>query len=90
MTVVSSVEDTVKSELKSYSAAVQESKSTASVIDRKVLKTVVKDVVAEEDRTRNLMIFGLREETNEQINDKFSEILLEIDKKPKLKPVRLG
>ena len=69
---MSSVEDTVKSELKSYSAAVQESKSTASVIDRKVLKTVVKDVVAEEDQTRNLMIFGLREESNEQINDKVS------------------
>ena len=66
-TVVSSVEDTVKSELKSYSAAVQESKSTASVIDRKVLKTVVKDVVAEEDRTRNLMIFWF-ERGNERID----------------------
>ena len=90
ITVVSSVEDTVKSELKSYSAAVQESKSTASVIDRKVLKTVVKDVVAEEDRTRNLMIFGLREETNKQINDKISEILFELGEKPKIEASRIG
>ena len=40
--------------------------------------TVVKDVVAEEDRNRNVMIFGLSEDPNEQLNIKCSEILLEL------------
>ena len=53
------VEDTVKSELKTCSAAVKESKTSAAgpLLDsgRQILKNFIKDVVAEGDRSRNLM-----------------------------------
>ena len=42
-----------------------------------MLKNVVKDVVAEEDRSRNLMVFGLEEEPGEQICEKVSQVLVE-------------
>ena len=92
-TVVTSVEDTVKSQLKSYSEAVQ--KTSASVasslsLDTKTLKNVFKDVVAEEDRTRNFMIFGLPEDEEEQTCEKVSEILMELGEKPRIEATRLG
>ena len=33
-----------------------------------ILKTVVKDVVYEEDRSRNVVLFGLLEEDEEDVN----------------------
>ena len=53
-TVVTSVEDTVKTEFKSYSDAVNQSSNCLNagpLYDQKMLKSVVKDVVAEEDRS---------------------------------------
>jgi hypothetical protein len=35
--------------------------------DRKTPKSVLKDVVVEEERSQNLMVFGLEEEPGEQI-----------------------
>ena len=91
-TVVASVEDTVKTELKTYSEAVKDSCSTSSrtVYDQETLKCVVKDVVAEEDRSRNLVIFGLTEDTTEQITEKVSEVFEVLAEKPKIEAVRIG
>ena len=88
--VAASVGDTVKSEIKSYCEAAQLPWSDSTVFDQRILKSVVKDVVAEEDRSRNIMIFGLPEESNEQICDKVSEVFLELDEKPKIEASRLG
>ncbi len=90
--VVTSVEDTVKAELQSYSQIVQKSCSSESgpLLDPKVLKTVVKDVFAEEDRSRNLMIFGLAEEKDEKIHDVVSNVLFELGEKPKVEATRIG
>ena len=92
--VVASVEDTVKSELKTYSAAVKESKTLAAGpllnSDRNILKNVIKDVVAEGDRSRNLMLFGLKEEKGELLCDKVGQVLLELGEKPKIEASRIG
>ena len=53
-TVVTSVEDTVKTELKSHSKAVNQRSNCPNagpLYDQNILKSVVKDVVAEEDRS---------------------------------------
>ena len=52
--VVTSVKDTVKSEMKSYSKVVQNFVKTPgiSLLDQSTLKTVVKNYVAEEDRSQ--------------------------------------
>ena len=64
--------------------------SGTSLFDQSTLKTVVKNVVAKEDRSRNLMIFGLEEVADEQINEKVGQVLLELGEKPQLEACRLG
>jgi len=58
--------------------------------DQKKLKNVVKDVVAEEDRSRNLMVFGLEEEPGEQISEKVSQVLLQLGEKPIIEASRIS
>ena len=89
---VSSVSDTVKTQIQSYSEAVQGAGNLAggSLLDQNTLKTVVKNVVAEEDRSRNILIFGLPEDTEEQITTKVEAVLEELGAKPKVEAVRLG
>ena len=62
--IKSSVQSSVESAVvKSYSEAVNAVKSVSTlpsegaVLNQETLKTVVKEVVAEEDRSRNLMVF---------------------------------
>ena len=43
------------------------------------LNSFVKDEVEEEDRNCNLMIFGLPESDNEQLNNKTSEVFEQLD-----------
>ena len=91
-TVVTSVE-TVKTDLKSYSEALQS--SGGSVADpatflNKSLKDVVQDIVHQEDKNRTVMIFGMSEEPSELINDKISEVFLDLAEKPKLEACRIG
>ena len=50
----------------------------------------MKDVVAEENRSRNLVIFGFTEDTAEQITEKVSEVFKVLAEKPKIEAVRIG
>ena len=94
--VVSSVEETVKTEFQSYSEVVQAnlstlSKPTEAMYNPETLKSVlVKDVVEKEDRNRNDMIFGLRRSDNEQLNKKISEVFEQHYEKPTVEATRLG
>ena len=89
--VETSVADSVKEEFKSYSSVVSNSQPVAApVISPEALKTVVKTVVAEEDRSLNLLVFGLPEEEQEELEARISEVLEEVGQKPKVKVQRLG
>ena len=92
--VVSSIGDSVQTQLKSYSEAVQGQASTncSELSNSNVLKAVVKDVVAEEDRRRNLLIFGLTEEPEvvEQISEKDVKVIEVLDEKPRFEANRIG
>jgi len=89
--VETSVADSVKEEIKTYSAVVSNSQTvTAPVICPEALKNVVKTVVAEEDRSRNLLVFGLPEEEQEELEARIGEVLEEIGQKPKVEVERLG
>ena len=83
--IKSSVQSSVESAVvKSYSEAVNAVKSASTpppegtVLNQETLKTVVKQVVAEEDRSRNLMVFGLDEEEDEQLQEKVTAIFEEL------------
>ena len=54
------------------------------------MKNVIKDVVAKGDRSRNLMLFGLKEEKGELLCEKVGQVLLELGEKPKIEASRIG
>ena len=57
------------------------------------VKTLVRSVVEEEDRSRSFMVFGLSEETGEgedQLVSKVGEVLQDIGEKPRVEVIRLG
>ena len=91
--VKASVASNLKEQFKSYSDAVAENVmvcSTEGLTDPKTLKNVVKSVVQEEDRSRNVIIFGLPEEKNENDESRVQEIFEEIGQKPTLEASRVG
>jgi hypothetical protein len=47
--------------------------SSEGLVDQKTLKQVVKSVVEEEDRSRNIIIFGLPEENEEYVCERVQE-----------------
>ena len=89
-TVSSSVADSVKAEFQSYSSVVQSLPAQSPVISPEALTSVVKTIVAEEDRSRNLLIFGLPEEKEEKLESQVSEVLETIGIKPKVEAQRIG
>lgn len=65
-----SVASNMKQQFKSYSDAVAQNVMvclTEGLADPTTLKNVGKSVVQEEDRIRNVLIFGLPEEKNENV-----------------------
>ena len=91
---LSSVESNLKKkQFKSYSeaAAVNVIVCQAdSLADPATLKKMVKSVVQEEDRSRNVVIFGLPEQKNENVEARVQEVFQEIGLKPTLQAARVG
>ena len=55
-----------------------------------MFKKVVKDVIKDEDRSKNLMVFGLADEDGEQLDGKLSSVFMELGEKPRVEAVRIG
>lgn len=87
-TVKTSVEDSVKAELLSYSDMVQ--KPTTQTLEPDVVKSLVKTVVEEEDRSRSVMVFGLQDEEAEDLRKKVCDVFMEIGEQPRVEASRLG
>ena len=81
--VKKSVESTVKCEIKSYASAV--TKTFAAALAPRKLTAAIKTVAENEDRKRNIIIYGIKEEENEAISAKVEEVLAEIDENPIIK-----
>ena len=77
-----SVKKTVESELRSYSSIVE--KSCTEALKPQKLAAVVKTVTDKEDRSGNIIVFGLPEEKNEVVEDKVTQILEQLAEKPKI------
>ena len=74
------VQETMQSEMKSYSSALTEN-SPPAIISPETLKNLVQAVVEEEDRSKNLMLFGLKEEINETLSNKVGEVFVSVGEK---------
>ena len=53
-------------------------------------KKVVQAVVEEEDRSKNVMLFGLEEDKNETISEKVEEVFVSVGEKPSFVASRIG
>ena len=88
-TVSDAVKTSVKSEMKSYSDAVSSAPKPRGP-DVKSVKCAVKEVVQAEDRSRNLIVFGMKEEASEDTGEKICEMLEYLGEKPRQESVRIG
>ena len=87
--VQTTVQDTVQTEMRSY-GDVLKAPPIAPAINPAAFRKVLKDVIKDEDRSKNLMVFGLAEEEGEQLDDKVSRVFMELGEKPRVAAVRVG
>ncbi len=87
--VKTTVQDSVKTEIQTF-ADVLEKPIAPSPISPAAFKRVVKDVFEDDDRSKNIMVFGLTEEDGEQLDDRISSVFLELGEKPRSTAVRIG
>ena len=87
-----SVAGSVKVDLKSYSSVVRSHgcNETKEPLSQATLKKIVKDVVQEEDRSKNVIVFRLEEEDNEDFSATVSELLQTMEEKPCMEACRVG
>lgn len=90
--VTASVTQTVQDSVKLYSEAVEKglenrSRDQQASVD---IKEVVQTVVREEERSHNLMLFGLQEEVQENTEKLVGELLVELGEKPHIVAERVG
>ena len=86
------VEKAIEKGMKSYSNVLASSPVSNSEpnFTEKKLKKVVQEAVAEEDRSRNVVIFGLSEETSEDLDGKVTALFEEIEERPSFEATRVG
>ena len=77
-----SVSRTVEKELKSYSSVLQQSCSTA--LSPTKIASAVKKIAKEEDRTKEVVVFGVDEEPSECVTTKVVGILEQLEEKPRI------
>ena len=81
----------MKEEIKSFSSVVRNGAgSSQKPMSQSVLKKVVQEVVKTEDRSKNIMMFGLSEEPNEDVTAKVSEVFEAMGEKPRIDVCRVG
>ena len=87
--VKTTVEQSVKSEFKTYSSVTAQGLQQP-VFSQQEIKKVVRTVVEEDDRSRNLIMFGLAEEQGENLESVVGDVMLQLGEKPNIEVVRLG
>ena len=90
--VQSAVQETVKTEIRSYGDAVKKNLTTNPPVSipPQTLKRVVQNVIEVEDRSRNLLVFGLKEQKEEQVAQSVGDVFLQLGEKPRLEASRIG
>ena len=87
--VQTTVQNSVEKEIKQYSQALT-TNSSGTGVSHGALKNVVKSALKEEDRSKNLVVFGLVEEEKEQLESVVGELLSDLGEKPRVSASRIG
>ena len=85
------VDSAVDKGMRSYSQVLSRTiKDSVPVLSEQTLKKVVHEAVTDEDRSRNVVVFGLSEEASEELDSKISSLFDDIGEKPSFEAVRIG
>ena len=88
--VKSTVQSTVQSEMQSYSEIAKKN-CPPTTLTSKTIEAAVKRVCDREDRSRNVIVYGVEETNGDVLQDKVKKILEEIDERPVMRDcVRVG
>ena len=91
MNTMSNVVDTaVDRGIKSYSEIVSQTIVQSRNLSKEKLKKAVQEAVHEDDRAKNVVVFGLSEEKSEDLDGKIVELFEEIEEKPSFEAARIG
>ena len=90
--VESTVQITMQNEMKSYSEALGDHTNTETKTTQvqESLKKAVKSAIEEEDRSKNLVVFGLDESDTEQIDSQVRDLFFQLGEKPRVSASRIG
>jgi hypothetical protein len=72
-TELKAVQNTVQTEMRSYSSVV--AKSCSAALAPKKIKAAVRKVIDKDDRSRNVIIYGLEKTGDEKLNNKVETVL---------------
>ena len=89
---MSKVVDTAVDEgIRSYSQALSRTiRDSVPVLSEQTLKKVVQEAVTDDDRSRNVVVFGLTEESSEDLDSKILSLFSDLEEKPSFEAVRIG
>ena len=91
LNTMSTVVDTaVDRGIQSYSQIVSQSIEKSKDLLKEKLKKAVQEAVIEEDRSKNVVVFGLAEDNSEDLDVKVGKLFEEIVEKPSFEAVRVG
>ncbi|KAL5260733.1 hypothetical protein ACHWQZ_G010775 [Mnemiopsis leidyi] len=83
------VTSTVKTEMKSFSTIVK--KNCHATLTKKTIEAAEKSARDKDDRSKNIIIYGIEESSDEVLRDKVENVLQEINEKPVVRDcVRVG
>ena len=84
------VAESVKSEMKSYRAVAAIANKKISAPEIKTLTKAMKQVVQEEDCSKNIIVLGLQESVDEDTNSVIDKVFESVGDKPRHDSVRIG
>ena len=85
-----SLEDSLK-EFRPFSKIVQsQAGASQTAISPAALEKVVNTVVQEENRAKNVMIFGFEQSSTEGLLERVKELFLKLEEQPKIEVQRIG
>ena len=89
--IQSTVQNTVQSEIRSYSAVVtSNAPTTPTALSESNVKSAVRDVIEREDREMNLIIHGLEEKTEVNLPEQVTAVFESLGEKPRVEACRIG
>ena len=85
------VDSAVENGIRSYSEVLSDTvRKSVPVLSATKLKKAVKEAVSDDDRSRNVVVFGLKEQDLVHVENQITELFDTLDEKPSFHAVRIG